>query len=115
MGSPILFFDIAGQDDDQLRTFYSEIFGWNSDKSGRFTVDIVSPIEGAFRRDPAEKRIYIGVPNITETLDAIENKGGSVDTPRFEVPGLVVLGLFRDPAGNEMGLVEMDGDKLRVP
>jgi hypothetical protein len=26
-----------------------------------------------------------------------------------------VLGLFRDPAGNPMGLVEMDGDVPHVP
>ncbi|MEM9404002.1 MAG: hypothetical protein AAGA44_16140 [Pseudomonadota bacterium] len=45
----------------------------------------------------------------------IEEAGGSIDAPRFEVPGVVVLGLFRDPAGNPMGLVEMDGDDPRVP
>jgi hypothetical protein len=28
---------------------------------------------------------------------------------------VVVLGLFRDPAGNAMGLVEMDGDRVRIP
>ena len=34
---------------------------------------------------------------------------------RFEVPGVVVLGLFKDPAGNPLGLVEMDGDVPKVP
>ena len=45
----------------------------------------------------------------------IESYGGSIDATRFEVPGVVVLGLFKDPAGNEMGLVEMDGDKHKIP
>ena len=40
---------------------------------------------------------------------------GTVDAPGFEVPGVTVLGLFRDPAGNPMGLVEMDGDSPRIP
>ena len=45
----------------------------------------------------------------------LEKAGGAVDVPRFEVPGIVVLGLFRGPAGNPMGLLEMDGDRPRVP
>ena len=115
MASPIVFFDIAGKEDDVLREFYSSIFGWDIDDTGQFTVDIVSPFEAAIRKDPTEKRLYIGVEDIAETLDQIVDKGGSVDTRRFEVPGVVVLGLFRDPAGNEMGLVEMNGDHLRIP
>ncbi len=115
MPSPIVFFDIAGPDDAALKDFYSEIFDWNVDEVGQFTVPTVSPIEGAIRKDPVEKRIYIGVEDVSETLDRITTKGGSVDAPRFEVPGVVVLGLFRDPAGNEMGLVEMDGDTHKVP
>jgi hypothetical protein len=34
---------------------------------------------------------------------------------RFEVPGVVVLGLFKDPDGNPMGLVEMENGKAKVP
>jgi len=67
------------------------------------------------RKDPAEKRIYLGVPDVTDALQRIEAHGGSVDQTRFEVPGVVVLGLFRDPAGNPMGLVEMNGDRRRIP
>ncbi len=37
------------------------------------------------------------------------------DTPRLEVPGVVVLGLFRDPAGSPMGVVEMENGKHSVP
>lgn len=115
MAAPIVFFDIAGQEDENLRNFYSSIFGWESDDTGQFKVNVVSPLEGAIRKDPAEKRIYIGVADVTETLDVIVARGGSVDTPRFEVPGVVILGLFKDPAGNEMGLVETDGDSLKIP
>jgi hypothetical protein len=31
------------------------------------------------------------------------------------VPGRVVLGLFKDPAGNSVGLVEMENGKAKVP
>ena len=48
-------------------------------------------------------------------LAQIKASGGSVDVPRFEVPGVVVLGLFKDPAGNEMGLVEIKDGTAKVP
>lgn len=115
MAQPIVFFDVAGPDDTALKSFYSSIFGWELDQSGQFSVPVTTPIDGAIRKDPAEKRIYVGVPDITAALNRIEQSGGSVDAPRFEVPGVVVLGLFRDPAGNPMGLVEMNGDGPRIP
>ena len=115
MTAPIVFFDIAGPDDNLLRKFYSKVFGWELDDGNQFTVNVISPFKGAIRKDPVEKRIYLGVSDVTQTLNLVETNGGSVDTPRFEVPGLVILGLFKDPAGNAMGLVEMEGDKLRIP
>lgn len=69
----------------------------------------------AIRQDPAEKRVYLGVDDITAKLNEIEQNGGSIDTPRFEVPGMVVLGLFKDPAGNPMGLVELENGELKIP
>ena len=115
MAQPIVFFDIAGPDDAALRDFYASIFDWEFDDSGQFQVAISSPIDATIRKDPAEKRMYIGVPDVAATLASIDAAGGSIDVPRFEVPGMVVLGLFRDPAGNPMGLVEMDGSTPVVP
>jgi predicted enzyme related to lactoylglutathione lyase len=115
MTSPIVFFDIAGTDDEALRNFYTAVFGWNINDAGQFSVPVTSPIDATIRKDPSEKRIYLGVPDIAASLVQVEEAGGSVDVPRFEVPGMVVLGLFRDPAGNPMGLVEMDGDQPVVP
>lgn len=54
MGQPIVFLDIAGPDDSKLRQFYSSIFGWAADRAGQSNVEIVSPIKGAFRKDPPE-------------------------------------------------------------
>lgn len=115
MTFPIVFIDVAGPDDTVLGRFYSSVFRWETDEQGKFAVSVASTIQGAIRKDPAEKRIYIGVPDVAVHLSLIEKEGGTVDTPRFEVPGVVVLGLFKDPAGNPMGLIEMDGDTPRIP
>lgn len=115
MPAPIVFFDIAGPDADTLGRFYSEIFGWEVGQDGSFSAKVTSPLHGSFRRDPADNLLYFGVGDVAATLNRIAEKGGRIDVDRFEVPGVVVLGLFFDPAGNRMGLVEMDGDRAKVP
>jgi hypothetical protein len=115
MPQPIVFFDIAGPDARALREFYAAALDWSVGEPGRLDVPVTSPLTGAIREDPAEKRLYVGVPDVAAALERIAELGGSVDAPRFEVPGVVILGLFRDPAGNPMGLVEMEGDEVKIP
>ena len=115
MTFPLVFMDFAGPDDTALSRFYSSVFQWDIDDQGRFEVATSGSIACAIRQDPAEKRVYIGVPDVAAHLATIEAAGGTIDAPRFEVPGVVILGLFRDPAGNPMGLIEMDGGEPRVP
>lgn len=115
MAFPIVFFDIAGEDVSVLQKFYAEVFDWQSDEQGSFSVPVAGPMNATLRQDPNEKRLYIGVPDISVKLSDVSANGGTVEVERFEVPGVVVLGLFRDPAGNPMGLVEMEGDAPKVP
>ena len=115
MSAPIVFFDIAGPDDGSLAAFYSTVFDWKVGADGKFSVAVSPVMEGAIRRDPPEKRIYVGVPDVSASLAEVERAGGVIEAARFEVAGVVVLGLFRDPAGNPMGLVEMEGDRPRLP
>lgn len=121
MPAPIVFFDIAGPDSHQLSEFYALLFDWDIAADGSLTTPVASPsvtpptLMGTIRQDPAEKVIYVGVDDINATLAEVMAKGGSIDQPRFEVPGTVVLGLFRDPAGNRIGLVEMQNGQARVP
>ncbi len=53
--------------------------------------------------------------DVAASLQALVAHGGQMIAPRFEAPAVVVLGLFTDPAGNRMGLVEMDGDRAKIP
>lgn len=121
MSAPIVFFDIAGPEGSSLKDFYADVFGWKIGPDGSFSTGVASPTEplptlmGTIRTDPMEKLLYLGVQDINQTMDLIVEKGGEIDQPRFEVPGVVILGLFRDPAGNRIGLVEMDNGKARIP
>ena len=113
--APIVFFDIAGPDSALLRRFYSEVFAWDIAEDGRLATSVVSPLSATIRQDPAEKVLYIGVDDVAAKLSQVHASGGSVDALRMEIPGVVVFGLFRDPAGNRMGLVEMHGGKPKIP
>ena len=89
--------------------------GWQIGEAGTFTVPVTSPLQGAVREDPVEKRIYVGVDDVSATLADVVRSGGSIDQARFEVPSVAVLGLFRDPAGNPMGLIELESGSPKVP
>jgi predicted enzyme related to lactoylglutathione lyase len=121
MPAPIVFFDIASSTTDGQADFYNAVFDWGVGADGRFAVPVLSPLPATLRAEPslrapaAERVLYIGVPDITACLDTIVAHGGAVVFPRLEVPGVVVVSVFTDTAGNRMGLVEMDGDRPKVP
>jgi predicted enzyme related to lactoylglutathione lyase len=103
MPAPIVFFDIAGPDAAKLRSFYAEVFDWGIDDQNGIKT---GGLDGTLRQDPPEKIIYLGVPDINVVLEKITAAGGTVDVPRMVVPNVVIFALFKDPAGNRMGLVE---------
>lgn len=104
--APIVFFDIAGPDAAKLRSFYAANFGWSIDGANAIRTP---KLEGTLRQDPPETLIYLGVPDIDAALKAIAASGGSTVVPRTVVPGVVIFALFKDPAGNRVGLVEIKG------
>jgi predicted enzyme related to lactoylglutathione lyase len=115
MPAPIVFFDIAGPDAVAQQTFYRNVLDWTPNAGGMVSVQVSAPLMGSLRTDPANKIIYFGVPDINAAMHKVAANGGKVVAPRFEVKGVVVLGLFTDPAGNGLGFVELDGDKPRIP
>jgi predicted enzyme related to lactoylglutathione lyase len=113
--APVVFFDIAGPDMGRQAAFYHAVFGWEIGPAGLLAVPAAPTLAGALRSDPANKVIYLGVDDVTATMANVVANGGAVIKPRFQVPGVAVLGLFTDPAGNHMGLVEMLAGKPRIP
>jgi len=119
--APIVFFDIAATDLTREAAFYKAVLGWDVGADGRLTVPVASPLPGSVRIEAAgaapvaERVLYVGVPDIPAALEAVKAHGGSVVFGRMVVPGVVILALFQDPAGNRMGLVEMADGKPVVP
>jgi predicted enzyme related to lactoylglutathione lyase len=120
MPAPLVFFDIAGPDLASQSAFYRTVFGWDVGADGHVMVPTASPVPALLRVETApalvaERVIYLGVEDITATLAMIGEHGGSTVFPRTVVPGVVILSLFKDPAGNRMGLVEIRHGKPVVP
>jgi hypothetical protein len=100
--APIVFFDIAGPDMAKLRAFYAANFGWDISAAGA----IAAPrLPGTLRQDPPEKILYIGVADLDAAMAKVKATGGTIETPKLQTPTGEAFVLFRDPAGNRMGLV----------
>ncbi len=114
--APIVFFDIAAPELKKQAAFYRAVFGWSSDASGALSVPVTAPLHGVLRVESdangpvAERVLYVGVPDVAKALADITANGGTALSPRMVIPGVVILGLFKDPAGNRMGVVELGPD-----
>jgi predicted enzyme related to lactoylglutathione lyase len=100
--APIVFFDVAGPDAAKLQDFYAKNFGWSLAVNGPVKT---GNLDGALRQDPAEKILYIGVPDIDTAMKNVTAYGGTLVTPKIPIPSGVFV-LFTDPAGNRMGLFQ---------
>lgn len=101
-GAPIVFFDIAGPDAVKLKDFYASNFGWDIAPSNM----IQTPqLQGTLRQDPPEKILYIGVTDLDAAMAKVKASGGTIETPKLPTPTGEQFVLFKDPAGNRMGMV----------
>ena len=120
MGQPVVHFEVIGKDGDKLRSYYSELFGWEIDSNNPMHYGMVaregnqapdgSGIGGGFAGGPdgyeGHVTFYVAVPDIEEALAKAESLGGTrVMGPESPVEGLTI-GLFNDPEGHLVGLVE---------
>jgi predicted enzyme related to lactoylglutathione lyase len=116
MGNPIVHFEIMGADGKELADFYRSVFEWNPIPTEGFdgywtmTGEDVGGTGGAVGKGgdemPTYVALYLGVDSIDEHLPRIEAAGGTTVVPKTVLPGVVTFAMFRDPAGNVMGLAE---------
>ena len=120
MGQPVVHFEVIGKDAEALRSFYSEMFGWEIDASNPIRYGIV-PREGNVNADgagigggigqgpdgyPGHVTFYVEVPDVEAALAEAERRGGTrVMGPEQPTEG-VEVGLFNDPEGHLVGVVK---------
>jgi predicted enzyme related to lactoylglutathione lyase len=122
MGQPVVHFEVVGKDGDALRSYYSELFGWQFDTSNPMNYGVVprdgntapdgSGIGGGVGVGPdgyeGHVTFYVGVDDVEQALQKAESLGGTrVMGPHdmSETAG-IILGQFQDPEGHLIGLVK---------
>jgi uncharacterized protein len=105
-----IWVDLASQDAKASRDFYSKLFGWQVDVNpdpqygdyGRATIDgqDVAGISPAQSPDqPTAWSFYVGTADAGATAWKVEEAGGKVVTPAFEVGDQGRMAVFQDPVG----------------
>jgi hypothetical protein len=122
----VVHFEIPVEDLDRAKSFYSSVFGWGLQTMGEemenYTIAMTTPVDqetqaptepgginGALmrRKDHTPVPVLtIGVDSIDATTKQLEADGGSIITPRTEIPGMGAYAYFKDPEGNVLGLWE---------
>ena len=113
----IVHWELMGPDADKLGAFYNNLFGWelqsyegidNYNMVDEKQAGIGGAIGAGNEHMPNYQTIYIQVESVDEHLGKAEANGGTTVLPRTVVPGAVTFGLFNDPAGNLVGVVEAE-------
>jgi predicted enzyme related to lactoylglutathione lyase len=109
----VLHWEIQARDPALLHKFYADAFSWSIHADNPMNYGMVSSkgtggIDGGIGPSQSQDSrvlVYAAVPDIPAMLGRIETLGGKTLMPRSDM-GMVVIGLYQDPEGNVMGLIE---------
>ncbi len=120
MGQPVVHFEIVGKDGSTLQSFYSDLFGWRFDTNNPMSYGVVAREENVNADGvgigggvgqgpegyPGHVTFYVEVPDVEAALANAESLGGTRMMGPDEVMEGLVIGLFTDPEGHTVGLVQ---------
>jgi predicted enzyme related to lactoylglutathione lyase len=108
----VVHVEIPAVDVGAAGTFYQDLFGWKMQHVADFDYTMWedgSGYGGGFNKvsdhHPAgQVLVYIDSEDIEADLRKVEQLGGSIVTPKTEIPGTGWYGVFKDPTGNVLAL-----------
>ena len=123
MGQPVVHFQITGRDAAKTQSYYAELFGWKIEqlpyenptnygivqRDGNTNAEgagIGGGVGGVPQGMEPSVTFYVEVPDVEAALAKAESLGGARLMGPDEVPDGPVIGMFRDPDGNSVGVVE---------
>jgi predicted enzyme related to lactoylglutathione lyase len=114
MRHPVMWFEVLGNDSNALQKFYGGLFGWtfaDANASGYGVVNtgdgrgIMGGVGAVYPGTKPWVTFYTETSDVTASLAKAQALGGRIVMPRTVLPD-VILGLFEDPEGHILGLVE---------
>ena len=118
MGYPVVHFEVVGQDAEKLQSFYSDLFEWDIDANNPMKYGIVQQykradgvgIGGGVGTGPegyeGHVTFYVEVPDVEAALTKAEEMGGKRMMGPDKVMDNLVIGLFTDPEGHAIGVLQ---------
>ena len=111
----VSYLRIPAPDPKRTAAFYATVFGWtvDADRDNLSFADGTGHVIGHFMADlpvagDAGVRPYVYVDDVGQTLDRALVSGAEPATAPYPEGNLTVA-TFRDPAGNEIGIWQLDG------
>jgi predicted enzyme related to lactoylglutathione lyase len=114
-------FEIAVDDMERAKSFYSTVFGWSFQQYGDDAMpywltttgpDGAPGINGGLRgRMPGEGPITVntvGVASVDATAEAITAAGGQIVMPKMAIPGMGWVAYGTDTEGTMVGIFQED-------
>ena len=114
MADPVVYFEIVGGDGQAQQSFYRELFGWGlepveSTDGGYARVPAgdagLEGGVGAFPGAPNYVTVYVQAKDPAKALERAQALGATTLMEPREVRAGVTVAMFRDPAGNAVGLI----------
>ena len=123
MAQAVVQFEIIGNDPQNLRDYYTGLFGWKFETPSPVAEEVSEPgsygfldvvtskdgigIRGGVGGGPSYKShavFYVGVPNVEAALQQAEELGGTRVMGPATAPSGLVVGHFTDPEGTLVGV-----------
>jgi predicted enzyme related to lactoylglutathione lyase len=109
----VAYIEIPALDIQRSADFYAQVFKWKIGKRGDGSTSFDDPtgevsgtwVIGRSATSQPGLLIYIVVDDIAETLESVIRYGGEVLQP-LDADTLELIGRFRDPGGNVIGLYQ---------
>jgi predicted enzyme related to lactoylglutathione lyase len=115
--------ELATHDLSAAKSFYSDLFGWDLEKSkvstaadyfeihsGGAVVGGMMEITEAWGENPPPSHwtSYVAVASVDETVQKILENGGSIRVPPFDAPGVGRMSMVVDPSGAGFSVIQFE-------
>jgi predicted enzyme related to lactoylglutathione lyase len=112
MPHPVVHWEIAAANSEQLRDFYGQLFDWNIQVDPSLNYGMVDTGGGGINggifstgdQMPPYVTFYVAVDDLPTYLEKAESLGGKTVVPPTEIPNIGHFAMFSDPSGNTIGL-----------
>jgi len=115
MSNKIIWYEVLGKDGKNLRSFYTNLFGWKYREQPGMDYGMTDPQDtgigggiGTVDNGISWAGFYVGVDDVEDALRKAQGLGAKVIVPTTKLPD-VTFAVFADPEGNPVGLAQQKG------